>query len=164
MNDLPPFTLSRRRVLSGAAALAAIFVSGCARSAGRPAIAMTVHRDAACGCCGAWAGEARRAGFAPTLIDEADLAAVKARLGVPADLSSCHTTLVDGYVIEGHVPLEQVRRLLRERPRGVVGLAVPGMPAGSPGMETPDGRRERYQVIAFDGNGRRRLYHQVPAA
>jgi len=164
MIHYPGPTLARRQVLRGAVAFAALAAGGCARSAERPVPAMTVHRDAACGCCGAWASQARGAGFAATLIDEADLSAVKARLGVPADLASCHTALVDGYVIEGHVPFDQVRRLLRERPEGVAGLAVPGMPAGSPGMEVPDGRREAYQVVAFGSNGRRRVYHQVAAA
>jgi hypothetical protein len=80
---------------------------------------------------------------------------------VPADLASCHTTTVGGYVVEGHVPLDQVARLLRERPTGIRGIAVPGMPAGSPGMETPDGSVEPYQVIAFDAQGRTSIYHTV---
>jgi hypothetical protein len=85
--------------------------------------------------------------------DVVDLEAIKARYGVPAELYSCHTALVGGYVVEGHVPADLVERLLRERPT-VVGIAVPGMPAGSPGMETPGGRAERYQVLAFDRRGK----------
>ncbi|HZS33784.1 MAG TPA: DUF411 domain-containing protein [Methylomirabilota bacterium] len=81
-----------------------------------------------------------------------DLEAIKARHGVPATLQSCHTAVVDGYVIEGHVPADLIRRLLRERP-AVTGLAVPGMPLGSPGMETAGRAAERYQVLTFDRKG-----------
>ena len=81
-----------------------------------------------------------------------DLGAFKRKLGVPPKLSSCHTATVDGYVIEGHVPADVIDRLLRERPK-VAGLAVPGMPAGSPGMESPGQKPERYDVLAFDARG-----------
>lgn len=120
--------------------------------------AMTVYRDPSCGCCGAWADIAREAGYQVTLLDDSDMAAVKLRLGVPAGLASCHTALVDGYVVEGHVPLDQVDRLLRERPADIKGIAVPGMPIGSPGMEVPDGTREQFQVIAFDQAGETSIY------
>ena len=86
-----------------------------------------------------------------------DLAPVKRRLGVPLALQSCHTAVVEGYVIEGHVPADLIDRLLRERP-SVVGLAVPGMPVGSPGMETPGQAAERYQVLAFDQKGRTTVF------
>lgn len=86
-----------------------------------------------------------------------DLAPVKRRLGVPPALQSCHTAVVEGYVIEGHVPADLIDRLLRERP-SVVGLAVPGMPVGSPGMETPGQAAERYQVLAFDQKGRATVF------
>lgn len=86
-----------------------------------------------------------------------DLAPVKRRLGVPPALQSCHTAVVEGYVIEGHVPADLIDRLLRERP-SVVGLAVPGMPVGSPGMETPGQAAERYQVLAFDQKGRTTVF------
>lgn len=95
----------------------------------------------------------RKNGFDVKTVDRDDLAAVKKQYGVPADLESCHTALTGGYVIEGHVPADLVRRLLRERPK-TLGLAVPGMPAGSPGMDTPAGRGERYQVFTFDRSGR----------
>jgi hypothetical protein len=86
-----------------------------------------------------------------------DLAPVKRRLGVPPALQSCHTAVVEGYVIEGHVPADLIDRLLRERP-SVVGLAVPGMPVGSPGMEAPGQAAERYQVLAFDQKGRTTVF------
>lgn len=86
-----------------------------------------------------------------------DLGAIKARYGIGLPLASCHTALVEGYVVEGHVPADLIDRLLRERP-AVVGLAVPGMPSGSPGMEDPSGRREPYQVLAFDKQGRTKVF------
>ena len=89
--------------------------------------------------------------------DREDLAPVKQKLGVPRALQSCHTAVVEGYVLEGHVPADLIDRLLRERP-AVVGLAVPGMPIGSPGMEAPGRTSERYQVLTFDRNGRTTVY------
>jgi hypothetical protein len=86
-----------------------------------------------------------------------DLAPVKAKLGVPPALQSCHTAVVEQYVIEGHVPADLIDRLLRERP-AVAGLAVPGMPVGSPGMEAPGRKPERYDVMAFDRQGRATVY------
>lgn len=97
-------------------------------------------------------GHLREHGFEVRTIDSKDLAAVKASLNVPGELTSCHTALVGGYVIEGHVPAADVQRLLRERP-AVAGLAVPGMPEGSPGME--GARRDPYDVIAFGKTGTR---------
>ena len=116
---------------------------------------MIVYRDPSCGCCEKWARLAVAAGYKVSLLDDPDMAAVKTRLGVPADLASCHTAVVDGYVIEGHVPFEAVARLRREKPAGVRGLAVPGMPMGSPGMEVPDGSAQPFEIIAFDASGRR---------
>jgi hypothetical protein len=86
-----------------------------------------------------------------------DLTPIKQKLGVPRALQSCHTAVVEGYVIEGHVPADLIDRLLRERP-SVVGLAVPGMPVGSPGMEAPGQAAERYQVLMFDQKGRTTVY------
>ena len=86
-----------------------------------------------------------------------DLRPIKRQLGVPRELESCHTAAVEGYVIEGHVPADLIDRLLRERP-AVVGLAVPGMPVGSPGMEAPGQATERYQVLTFDQKGRTAIY------
>jgi hypothetical protein len=99
----------------------------------------------------------RANGFTVNERSEDDLAPVKRRHGVPPALDSCHTALVDGYVIEGHVPADLIDRLLRERPK-VAGLAVPGMPVGSPGMETPGVKPERYQVLTFDRAGRTAVF------
>ncbi len=118
---------------------------------------VVVYKSATCGCCAEWVSHLRRHGSPVKSTDVSDLQAVKARHGVPADLQSCHTALVAGYVVEGHVPADLVGRLLREKPR-VLGLAVPGMPAGSPGMETADGRVDRYQVLTFDRSGKTAVF------
>lgn len=102
-------------------------------------------------------GHLREKGFTVDARDVVDPASVKRKHGVPPALESCHTGLVDGYVIEGHVPADVIDQLLRERPK-IAGLAVPGMPLGSPGMESPGGQRERYDVIAFDAGGRTRVF------
>jgi hypothetical protein len=94
----------------------------------------------------------RQHGFTIKAEDLDDLRSIKARHRIPRELESCHTALVDGYVIEGHVPADVIKRLLRERPK-LTGLAVPGMPVGSPGMETSGRRPEKYDILAFDGQG-----------
>ena len=99
----------------------------------------------------------RASGYPTTTHDQDDLTPIKRKLGVPRALQSCHTAVVEGYVIEGHVPADLIDRLLRERPP-VVGLAVPGMPVGSPGMEAPGQAAERYQVVAFDQKGRSTVF------
>lgn len=99
----------------------------------------------------------REKGFKVDARDVVDLDAVKRRHGVPAALESCHTGLIDGYVVEGHVPADVIDQLLRERPK-IVGLALPGMPVGAPGMESPGRRAERYDVIAFDARGATRVF------
>lgn len=159
---------SRRRLLGVIAAAGGAALAGCDARPGaetRPSEtaksaasdtgkALLVYRDPECGCCEAWAEIARGAGYAVTVENRADMAAVKARYGVPADLASCHTAIVAGYAIEGHVPMPHIARLLRERPDAVKGLAVPGMPRGSPGMEMPDGSKDDFEVMAFDAEGR----------
>lgn len=145
--------LSRRKMLSLAAAgMAVPLAAGLPRLAAAARPVIDVSRSPYCGCCGDWIAHMRAAGF--TVDDRLveDLAPLKAQLGVPADLQSCHTGIVEGYVVEGHVPAEDVLRLLRERP-AAVGLAVPGMPLGSPGMEA-GGEAEPYEVILFTTAGR----------
>ena len=139
-----------RRTLAGSLALGAA-LTACAAQA----TSLTMYRDANCGCCLAWAEHVERGGVHDVeAVSHPDMAAVKAAQGVPADLLSCHTAVVDGYVIEGHVPVADIERLLAERPEGVAGLAVAGMPVGSPGMEHGD-HRQAYQVIAFGPDGRK---------
>jgi hypothetical protein len=111
-------------------------------------------RDPGCGCCLAWAKRMEAAfGRRLPIVGASDMAAIKRVRGVPADLHSCHTALIHGYSIEGHVPPADIRRLIAARPAGVRGLAVPGMPVGSPGMEHGD-HRDPYKVIAFGPAGR----------
>ena len=110
-----------------------------------------VHKDPSCGCCRAWATDVEGAGLAVKVMETRDLNGIRRRLGVPADLGACHTAEVGGYIVEGHVPAIAIRRLLEERP-DAVGVAVAGMPAGSPGM---DGKPQQYAVVLFGPNGRR---------
>jgi hypothetical protein len=116
-------------------------------AAGLPKI--TVTKDPTCGCCAGWTEHVRAAGFR---VETNELNRVKVRLGVPSNLAACHTAEVDGYVVEGHVPATTIKRLLAERP-AVKGLAVRGMPVGSPGMEVEGAEPETYDVIAFGSNG-----------
>ena len=99
----------------------------------------------------------QKAGFTVAIENRADLQPIKAQHQVPADLQACHTALIDGYVIEGHVPADLIGRLLRERPK-VLGLSVPGMPIGSPGMEVPSVAPQPYDVLAFDKTGKSRVF------
>lgn len=160
------YPMSRRRFGIALAAVAGTAVAGCGRAAetavaprgegssGAHARAMTVYRDPSCGCCEAWAEIARKAGFAVTVVDRSDMPAIKRQHGVPDPLRSCHTAVVAGYAIEGHVPLAHVEQLLATKPPGLRGIAVPGMPRGSPGMEMPDGSADPFEVMAFDAAGR----------
>jgi len=112
-----------------------------------------VHKTASCGCCGVWADHLKAAGFPVEIRDTDDMHPVKQRLGVPAGKASCHTAEIAGYVVEGHIPAEDIKRLLEERPTAR-GLVLPGMPAGSPGMEMPDGYVQPYTVelVRTDGS------------
>lgn len=116
-----------------------------------------VYKSATCGCCSKWVDHLRDAGFSARTTDTEDLASLKATHGVPRQVHSCHTALVDGYVIEGHVPAADIGRLLSERP-DVAGLAVGGMPVGSPGMEMPGATPQPYNVMAFDQEGRTTVF------
>lgn len=142
------FSHLSRRTMLGVVATASIAATGWARASER--IPITVSRDVGCGCCGKWAAHLEAAGFAVTIVEPADMPGLKERLGVPADLLACHTGEVAGYVIEGHVPATAILRLLASKPKAT-GLAVPGMPAGSPGM---DGEAEVYEVVLFGPSAR----------
>ena len=113
---------------------------------------ITVHKDPTCGCCSGWVQHLQNVGFVTKVLDTSDIDAVKRRLGVPDDLAACHTAEVAGFIIEGHVPAAALKRFLAEKPEAT-GLAVPGMPVGSPGME--GGRPEKYDVVLFTPNSRR---------
>ena len=115
-----------------------------------------MHRDPGCGCCTKWAAEVQKKfGRKVAIVDSADRPAFREGVGVPADLGSCHTAIVDGMVFEGHVPVADMKRVLAAKPTGVRGLAVSGMPLGSPGMEVPGMKAQAYTVVAFGPTGRR---------
>ncbi len=137
--------LSRRQAMMVLSAVPALGWPGArAAEAGK----LVMHKSATCGCCGGWASRMREAGFVVEEIVEADMAAIKARLGVPEAMASCHTAELDGYLIEGHVPAQAIRQVLAERPKAL-GVAAPGMPMGAPGMEM--GAPEVYALYLFDG-------------
>lgn len=120
---------------------------------------IVVHKSPACGCCGGWVDHLRAEGFVVQVRDSDDLEPLKLQLGVPADKRSCHTAEVGGYFVEGHVPAADIKRLLAERPEAR-GLALPGMPIGSPGMEVPDGRIQPYTVELVGGQGGTQAYSE----
>lgn len=140
------------------AALAALLMGIPATAMAAAEIAM--HRDPGCGCCEKWASQVRQQfGRKVQIIDDANRGALQRRVGVPADLSSCHTAIVDGMAFEGHVPISDMKRVLAQRPKGVRGLAVAGMPLGSPGMEVAGMKAQPYNVVAFGLAGRRVFAH-----
>lgn len=137
------------------ALLLGISVSACSKPA-EAGTAITVYKSPTCGCCANWVDHLREHGFSVTVVDQPDVSPVKRQHGVPDALASCHTGVVEGYAVEGHVPADVIRRLLAERPP-VKGIAVPGMPAGSPGMEMGS-RKDPYEVFTFDQNGPKDVY------
>lgn len=114
------------------------------------AVDIAVYKSPTCGCCSKWVRHLEANGFTVKAYDVQDVNAYKERFGVPVTLGACHTAMVEGYVVEGHVPAQDVKKLLAERPK-VKGIAVAGMPSGSPGMESPT--PERYEVQSFDAAG-----------
>jgi hypothetical protein len=141
--------MTRSRLIAAAVALG---TSDAALAAGP----VLVHRDPGCGCCEKWAAQVKaQFGRAVQIVDDGDRAALMTRRGVPADLASCHTAIVDGMTFEGHVPIADMMRALATRPNGVTGLAVAGMPMGSPGMEMPGMKAAHYDLVAFGPEGRR---------
>lgn len=146
--------LSRRFLLIlGVSASAA---AACAQTP-RPSSDLAVYKSPTCGCCGAWVEHMTGAGFQARITESADPASIRRSHGLPDSLASCHTAVIGGYVLEGHVPAEDVRRLLAERPNAL-GLAVPAMPLGSPGMEAPDGRREAFETLLVMTGGATRVF------
>jgi hypothetical protein len=144
-------SLSRRALLIGAAQAVSAFALRRPVSAAETPPKMVVTRDPNCGCCRGWVTHMRKAGFPVEMVEVADVTPLKTRLGVPDSLMSCHTAEIGGYVVEGHVPAEAIKRLLIERPK-VTGLAVAGMPVGSPGMQVPGQAPEDYDVVIFSAS------------
>ncbi|WP_129792344.1 DUF411 domain-containing protein [Sphingosinicella sp. CPCC 101087] len=139
---------------TAASVLAPLALLACIQSAAAATIEVT--KSPHCGCCNQWIEYLRHEGFEVRVTDAEDVTPAARRLGVPDELRSCHTASVEGYAIEGHVPAADIRRLLAERPEAA-GIAVPGMPIGSPGMEQGDARQP-YSTILFDRNGRREVF------
>lgn len=146
-----------RRSLLGALATLPLLQTLPAQAASK----VQVYKNPSCGCCTAWVDHLKAAGFTVDVTEVDDTAPVRKRLGMPDRLAGCHTGIVEGYALEGHVPAADVKRLLASKPQAV-GLAVPGMPVGSPGMEYGD-RKDRYQVILVDRKGRETVFATYPA-
>ena len=144
----------KRRTFLGVAVVATLAGNRMVMAAASPNV--EVYKSPTCGCCGEWVKHMRANGFRVTINEVADVDVFRAKAHVPAALAACHTALVDGYVVQGHVPAADIRKLLAERPTAL-GLAVPGMPASAPGMDAP--RPGPYQVLLFQRNGATRVYH-----
>ncbi len=149
----------RRTLLNSAAALAVLAAMPALPSDGTPAV-VQVFKSPSCGCCGAWAAHMRSAGFDVRVIDVHSAAVERKRLGMPERFGSCHTATVAGYVLEGHVPASDVKRLLAAKTKAI-GLAVPQMPLGSPGMQAGK-RNDAYQVLLIDPSGQASTYASYP--
>jgi hypothetical protein len=150
--------MNRRHFLHSALALAA--VSSLPAHAAAPLPEVEVFKSPTCGCCGAWVDHLRASGFTVKVSEVADTNATRQRLGMPERYGSCHTATVGGYVVEGHVPAAEVKRLLATRPKAI-GLAVPGMPPSSPGMDVP-GRKDPYQVLLVTSADRAGVFASYP--
>jgi hypothetical protein len=140
-----------RKSVFGAIAFAALSLGSVAHAA-----TMTMYKSPSCGCCGKWVEHVEKHGFTVKTVPTADMQALKQRLKVPADLASCHTTVVGGYVVEGHVPAADIKRLLAQKPKAR-GIAVAGMPMGSPGMEHGN-HREPYATMLIGTNGKATVF------
>ena len=144
-----------RRTLLAALSLVALLVA--TASAQAPALTkMTVYKSPTCGCCAKWVEHMKKAGFDLAVTDTDNVSLIKAEHKVPSNLAACHTAIVNGYVVEGHVPEDVIRKMLAEKPK-ISGIAVAGMPMGAPGMET-EGVPQSYDVMAFDATGATRVY------
>lgn len=145
--------MNRRQALLGLCALPA--VAHLATAATTPTV--VVNKTPTCGCCGLWVKHLQAAGFAVQVNDLENLEPIKERVGVPFGMGSCHTAEVGGYFVEGHVPADDIKRLLRDKPQAK-GLTVPRMPAGPPGMEVPSGRVDRYDVLLVGKDGKTSVF------
>jgi hypothetical protein len=148
-------------MISRRAHLKSLFLLALSPASSRAVSRISVFKDTSCACCSVWIEHLKQNGFDVVLneVPDAQLRETKSRYGVPPDLQTCHTAIVEGYVVEGHVPATDIQRLLKERPKAA-GLAVPGMPIGSPGMEGPN--HESYSVLLFDGP-RTTVFQAYPA-
>jgi len=144
-----------KHLLSGLLLASSLTLGACTSQP--PTTAIIMYKNPNCDCCGDWAKHMRQAGFTVAEDARENMDAVKEKYGVSDKLASCHTAIIDGYVIEGHVPAEDVKRLLKERP-DVVGLTAPGMPMKSPGMQAEGKNPKNYDVFLFDHQGKATVY------
>ena len=149
--------MKRRNILVAITSLIVLAISSPSQSSG-PLI--TVFKTPTCGCCGKWVEHLKANGFTVKVQEVNDTSAYERQYRVPRTMESCHTAVVNGYTIEGHVPAAEIKRLLNEKPKAV-GLAVPGMPVGSPGMEAA--HSEAFSVFVFDEGGHASVYARYPA-
>ena len=156
--------MNRRRFFKSAGALAALsalpMLPAMPAFAAPPGTEVQVFKSPTCGCCGSWVEHMRAAGFTVKVTEVDDTTATRKRLGLPDRYGSCHTATVGGYVLEGHVPAAEVKRLLAAKPKAI-GLAVPGMPPSAPGMDVP-GRKDPYQVLLVDASGQSTVFANYP--
>lgn len=153
--------MNRRRFFKRAAALATLPALPALTAFAAPSTPeVQVFKSPSCGCCGSWVEHMRAAGFPVKVTEVDDTTAARKRLGLPDRYGSCHTATVGGYVLEGHVPAAEVKRLLASKPKAI-GLAVPGMPPSAPGMDVP-GRRDPYQVLLVDSSGQSTVFANYP--
>ncbi|MBC8337122.1 MAG: DUF411 domain-containing protein [Alphaproteobacteria bacterium] len=152
-------TVNKFQRISGSCAALAVVIAFAASlgtpSASAEAAEITVYKSPSCGCCKKWVSHMEKNGHSVKTLNFEDMDPIKKMAAIPEKFQSCHTAIVDGYVVEGHVPAKDVERLLKERPKAR-GIAVPGMPAGSPGME--QGEAERYEVLLFNTDGSSTIY------
>jgi len=153
---------SRRNLMLALAATPAALLAATAQAAPTKLPDVHVWKSPTCGCCTAWVDHMRKAGFVVNITEVDDTGPTRKRLGMPAKLGSCHTALVGGYVLEGHVPADDVKRLLRSKTTGL-GLSVPGMPVGSPGMEMGP-RLDPYAVLLVQRDGSTSVFSHYPKA
>lgn len=157
---IPSSSIGRRSILT-LALVAGLAWAGnvwlAAQTSAKPQ--MTVYKSATCGCCSKWVEHMQANGFEVKAINVDDIDKVKRERGVPEAAASCHTAVVNGYIVEGHVPADAVMKMLKDKP-AIVGIATPGMPMGSPGMEMPNGQKEPYTIVSFDKAGKTAVYQK----
>ena len=157
---IPIHRVARRSMLTLAVVIGLAWAGSvwmAAQSSAKPQ--MTVYKSSTCGCCSKWVEHMQANGFEVKAIDVDDIDKVKHERGVPDSAASCHTAVVNGYVVEGHVPADAVLKVLKEKP-AIAGIAVPGMPMGAPGMEVPSGQKAAYTIVSFDKTGKTAVYQQ----
>ncbi len=143
--------------LSTCLALSVLILAACTPGNSQPRSNVVVYKTPTCGCCKKWVSHLEEAGFTVKTTDLDDLSEIKQQFGVPQTLRSCHTAVVDGYVVEGHVPADVIQKMLTDKPE-IAGTSVPGMPVGSPRMEVPGRPADRYKVMAFNKAGQTKVY------